>query len=91
LRGKYLPKNKKACGDFKPKSEPKKCRHRKRIILASASMVEFIPDQEPFTEGVIESCGIEYIKAENLNIHYCPRCKQIQDIEIDGEIFEEPY
>ena len=69
----------------------KKCRHRKGIILASAQMVEFIPDQEPFKEGTIESCGIEYIKAENLNIHYCPKCKEVQDIESDGEWFEESY
>ncbi len=52
----------------------KKCRHRKGIILATAGNVEFTPDQEPFTTGVIESCGIETIMISAMNIHYCPKC-----------------
>ena len=63
----------------------KKCKHKK-VILASAVNVEFIPDQEPYTEGIEESCGIDSITIEAINIHYCPKCKVAQDIEIDGEI-----
>jgi len=66
----------------------KKCRHRKEIILASALNVEFTPDQEPFEAGIIESCGIEMIIAESINIHYCPKCKVIQDVELEGEVWE---
>lgn len=44
------------------------------MILASANYVEFIPDQEPYKAGIIESCGIESIMA-NVNIQYCPKCK----------------
>lgn len=65
----------------------KKCQHRKGIILASASMVEFIPDQEPFEAGVIERSGFEGIVIENINIHYCPKCNQLQSIESDSEIW----
>jgi len=67
----------------------KTCRHRKGVILASANYVEFTPDQEPFTAGVIEPCGIDSIRVETLNIHYCPKCKVIQDVEVDGEVFED--
>lgn len=65
----------------------KKCRHRKGIILATAGNVEFIPDQEPFTDGVVESCGIKIIMLPAMNIHYCPRCNKVdfEDISIDCE------
>ena len=65
-----------------------KCRHRKGLILACANYVVFTPDQEPFISGVIEKCGIESIRVESLNIHYCPKCKAIQDVEQDGEVSE---
>lgn len=65
----------------------KKCRHRKGEILASTSMVRFIPDQEPFEAGVVENCGFEDIVAESVNIHYCPKCNEIQDIEVDGDVW----
>lgn len=63
------------------------CRHRKGIILATAGYVEFRPDQEPFTSGVIESCGIETIVIPAINIHYCPKCNAVKtdDITIDCE------
>lgn len=65
-----------------------KCRHRKGIILASAGYVVFEPDQEPLTNGVIESCGIEQIVIPSMNIHYCPKCNTVNldDITIDSEI-----
>ena len=63
----------------------KKCRHKKGIILASACSVEFFPDQEPFTAGVVERCGIESIVADAINIHWCPKCKVAQDVESDGD------
>lgn len=65
----------------------KKCRHKKGIILATAGYVEFIPDQEPFTAGVIESCRIEKIVISAMNIHYCPKCNTVDldDISIDCE------
>lgn len=65
----------------------KKCRHRKGIILATAGNVDFTPDQEPFTEGVIESCGIETIMLPIINIYYCPKCNAVKldDINIDCE------
>lgn len=65
----------------------RKCRHRKRLILATAGDVEFIPDQEPFTDGVIESCGIGIIMIPAINIHYCPKCNTVSfdDISIDCE------
>lgn len=65
----------------------KKCRHRKGIILATAGNVEFKPDQEPFTSGVIEPCGIETIMIRAINIHYCPKCNTVDadDIEIISE------
>ena len=68
----------------------KKCRHRKRVLLASANYVEFTPDQEPFTSGTIESSGIETIQLDAVNIHYCPKCNVVQDIEFDGHftVFE---
>lgn len=67
----------------------KKCRHRKGVILACANYVEFIPDQEPFKAGVIEPSGLESITAESLFIHYCPKCKEIQDVGSDGEVTED--
>lgn len=65
----------------------KKCRHRKGIILATASYVEFTPDQEPYEAGIIESCGIETIQIPAINIYYCPRCNRVDfdDISIDCE------
>lgn len=67
----------------------KKCRHKKGIILAFASYVEFVPDQEPFTAGVIESCGIESIIATSISIHWCPKCRVAQDIEVEDGDWEE--
>lgn len=57
--------------------------------MASASGVEFTPDQEPFTNGVVESCGIETIVIPAMNIHYCPKCNTVNmdDISIDCEPF----
>lgn len=63
----------------------KKCRHKKGIILASALNVEFTPDQEPFKADVIEPSGFESIIAEAINIHWCPKCRVAQDIEVDGD------
>jgi hypothetical protein len=67
-----------------------KCRHKKRIILGGALRVSFIPDQEPYESGVIESCGIKEIVVDSLYLHYCPRCEQVVDIGVDGEIQEYP-
>ena len=64
----------------------KRCRHRKGVILAYANYVDFVPDQEPFKEGIIESCGLESIKVESTSVHYCPKCNVIQSLEVDGEI-----
>ena len=64
----------------------KRCRHRNRIILALADNVEFIPDQEPFKSGVIESCGLESITVETISVHYCLKCNVIQSIETEGDI-----
>lgn len=65
----------------------KKCRHKKGIILATAEYVEFKPDQEPITDGVIESSGISSIEIPAMNIHYCPKCNTVDldDISIDCE------
>lgn len=52
--------------------------------MAVASYVEFHPDQEPFTPGVIEPCGVETITAATLIMHWCPKCKEAQSIEADG-------
>jgi hypothetical protein len=69
-----------------------KCKHRKRVLLATASDVEFTPDQEPYTDGVIEHSGYARIIVESINMHWCPKCECVQDIEIDGEVIpiEEP-
>ena len=63
----------------------KKCRHRKGIILAYANYVKFTPDQEPYTAGVVERCGFQSITGDSLYIHWCPKCKTIQDIGSDGD------
>jgi hypothetical protein len=44
--------------------------------------VEFIPDDEPYESGKIESAGIEGITVGMINIHYCPKCNTVRDIEI---------
>ena len=63
----------------------KKCRHRKKVVLASANYVIFTPDQEPYKEGVIESCEEDDIVVESIFIHYCEICQKVQDIGIDGD------
>ena len=60
----------------------KKCRHRKRIALLTADYIEFTPDEEPFTSGVIEDSGITYVEC-NLNMLFCPRCKRVLRIDPD--------
>jgi len=58
------------------------CKHT-TIILATADFVDFVPDQEPFEAGKIECAGICKISVDCINIHYCPICKKIRDIEIE--------
>lgn len=58
------------------------CRH-KRTILASANFVAFIPDQEPFEADKIECASVSEINVGCINIHYCPVCKTIRDIEVE--------
>ena len=62
----------------------KKCRHRKGVITAIAHYVDFTPDQEPFTAGVIESCGLETITAEAIVICWCPKCRVAKYIDVDN-------
>lgn len=64
-----------------------KCRHKK-LILSCASKVIFIPDEEPFKAGKIEDCGIEEIEVEFILMHYCPKCKVVKDLGVDGDISE---
>ena len=67
-----------------------KCRHKTKIILASANgPIDFVPDEEPYKSGVIESTGIEAIVVNSVDIHYCPRCEQIVDIWVDDSHIEE--
>ena len=63
----------------------KKCRHRKKVVLAFAHYVRFTADQEPYKEGVIESCEDDDIEVESIYIHWCERCQKVQDIGVDGQ------
>ena len=63
-----------------------KCRHKKGVILASANMIHFYPDQEPFKSGVLEKSGFESIVLESINIHYCPNCNTVE-IETTGDVY----
>ena len=58
------------------------CRHRK-LIVAHAFDVYFTPGQEPYTSGVVESCGVDAIIVGTLTIYYCPKCKAIKACEPD--------
>lgn len=60
-----------------------KCRHKKGLITAVAHFVEFTPDQEPYTSGVIESCGLDCITAEAVVIQWCPICRAAKWIDVD--------
>ena len=62
-----------------------KCRHKKGLILASANYIEFTPDQEPFEAGILEDCGMDTVDIDSIsiNIHYCPKCQQVKDIEVE--------
>ena len=62
-----------------------KCQHKTGIILANASYVEFWPDQEPFTDGVVQASGFDLIQLESINIQWCPRCEEVVSIESTGE------
>src|SRR4030042_2275970 len=68
------------------KAKTKSCRH-KRIICASAGMVDFTPDQEPFESGIIECAGVSKITVGNIYIYYCPTCNKIRDIEVDPDTY----
>lgn len=59
-----------------------KCRHKK-TILASANLVDFRPDQEPFESGKIECAGVSEIRIGSIWIHYCPKCDTVIDIELE--------
>ncbi len=63
----------------------KKCRHRKKMVLATAHYVKFTPDQEPYREGVIESCEDEEIMVDSIFIHWCERCQKVRDIGVDSD------
>lgn len=68
-----------------------KCRHkRKRQIMATADYVEFTPDQEPFTPGVIECSGVSTITVQHLIASYCPKCGVVTSIDADGECTATP-
>ncbi len=67
-------------------AKKKVCRH-KRLILASADLVDFIPDQEPFESGTIECAGVNRISIGCINIHYCPKCNVVRDIEIEPDAY----
>jgi len=60
-----------------------KCKH-KRLVLATANLVEFEPDQEPFVSGKIECAGISRITVSGINIHYCPLCQMVHDIAVES-------
>jgi len=62
----------------------RKCRHKKLILASTHELLIFIPDQEPYEADKIECCGIsEIIVHSPINIHYCPKCKVIRDIELE--------
>jgi hypothetical protein len=64
----------------------KRCRH-KRLVMAMADEVDFHPDQEPFTSGVVECAGVSEIVVNMIVIRYCPICKRVVVIEAanDGQ------
>ena len=69
----------------------KKCRHKTKILLAYANGVEFVPDDEPFTNGVTEKSGIGSIYVD-LTMHYCVRCNQVKDVSAENvPTIEESY
>lgn len=68
----------------KPIERTKKCRHRRKILLAFVNCVEFTPDSEPFTSGVKEDSGISAILVD-LTMHYCVRCKKILSVSSENE------
>lgn len=61
----------------------KKC--GSKTILATAFITCFDPDEEPYENGVKETCGYEDgIAAEvSVGIHWCPKCEGIEDVWIE--------
>lgn len=61
----------------------KKCGNK--TILATAFVICFEPDEEPYKSGVREKCGYEDgLAAEvTVGIHWCPKCEEIVDVWIE--------
>jgi len=66
-----------------------KCRHKK-LIMAVADYVQFIPDDEPFTSGVVEHCGLDEIEVSEIIMCYCPKCNIVVSLDASGAITTTP-
>lgn len=58
-----------------------------KTILATGFVEGFVPDQEPYESGKVETCGLdEIVTVENVDIHiyWCERCEKIDTVWIDN-------
>ena len=70
-----------------------KCKNcnNKKTILARGAVESFIPDSEPYENGVVEDCGFEEIMpSEDVDVYiqWCPHCGKIADAFIESPRFD---